>query len=295
MLLGKRPRGPMKRTTSMSEITLDLNKSSDVVVDPISHFPFINRHRPSSVPPTIGGATAVGAGGQNSNILHFHTTNNNNGVMIDRNQNQNQIHENNNNNMRATPRIQRRHSGDFAETPHFLRSCSLCRRRLVPGRDIYMYRGDSAFCSLECRQHQMNQDEKKDKFFVSSKKQVVAHTPSGSSSSQAQGVKYGCFAIEGDEDLQVLFHCRRQFPEVRTTELFVEIVDPLASFGGSAPNPHSTNAAGPSRPVIQHDTEEHQRVPEPLVEEALQPDDSDDESVFIEGDSDDDSGPVPTQ
>ncbi|MED6109373.1 hypothetical protein PIB30_031988 [Stylosanthes scabra] len=193
MLLGKRPRGPMKRTTSMSEITLDLNKSTHVV-DPISHYPFINRHTPSSVPvpPPIGGATAVEVGGQNSNI-HFRTTNNINGVMMDPNQNQNQIHENKNNNNNnkgatATPRIQRRHSCDFVETPHFLRSCSLCRRRLVPGRDIYMYRGDSAFCSLECRQHQMNQDEKKDKFFVSSKKQVVAHTPSASSSSQGETV-----------------------------------------------------------------------------------------------------------
>ncbi|MED6185907.1 hypothetical protein PIB30_061678, partial [Stylosanthes scabra] len=29
----------------------------------------------------------------------------------------------------------------------------------------------------------------------------------------AQGVKYGCLAIEGDDDLQIVFHCRRQFPE----------------------------------------------------------------------------------
>ena len=44
---------------------------------------------------------------------------------------------------------------------------------------IEFCRGDSAFCSLECRQQQMNQDERKDKFFVASKKQVVA-PPSGS-------------------------------------------------------------------------------------------------------------------
>ncbi|MED6219340.1 hypothetical protein PIB30_034858, partial [Stylosanthes scabra] len=49
----------------------------------------------------------------------------------------------------------------------------------------------------------------------------------------AQGVNYGRFTIEADDDLQVLFHCRRQFPEVRTTELFVEMLDPLASSGGS--------------------------------------------------------------
>ncbi|MED6156644.1 hypothetical protein PIB30_016191 [Stylosanthes scabra] len=72
------------------------------------------------------------------------------------------------------------------------------------------------------------------------------------------GVKYGCFAKEADEDLQVLFHCRRQFQEVRTTELFVELLGPLVSSGGSAPNPHSANVAGPSCRVIQHDPEANQ-------------------------------------
>ncbi|KAM0952904.1 putative Zf-FLZ domain-containing protein [Dioscorea sansibarensis] len=41
----------------------------------------------------------------------------------------------------------------------FLRACQLCRRRLVAGRDIFMYRGNMAFCSAECRQLQMNIDE----------------------------------------------------------------------------------------------------------------------------------------
>ncbi|MED6144534.1 hypothetical protein PIB30_016381 [Stylosanthes scabra] len=117
----------------------------------------------------------------------------------------------------------------------------------------------------------------------------------------AQAVNYGCFAIEGDEDLQELFDCRRQFPEVRTMDLFVEIVKPLVSSGSSTSNPHSTNIAESSHPMIQHDTEEHQ-VASPsfgfniaLVEEALRPNDSDDEPVFIEGDSDDDLNPVPMQ
>jgi hypothetical protein len=40
-------------------------------------------------------------------------------------------------------------------------------------------RGDSAFCSLECRQQQMNQDERKDKCcVVSSKKKLVVATGS---------------------------------------------------------------------------------------------------------------------
>ncbi|MED6173892.1 hypothetical protein PIB30_063956 [Stylosanthes scabra] len=54
---------------------------------------------------------------------------------------------------------------------------------------------------------------------------------------RVQVVKYGCLAIEGDQDLQIVFHCRRQFPEVRTTELFMEVADSLASSDGSAPNP----------------------------------------------------------
>ncbi|KAK4264892.1 hypothetical protein QN277_026011 [Acacia crassicarpa] len=46
--------------------------------------------------------------------------------------------------------------------PHFLRTCRLCHRRLAAGRDIYMYRGDTAFCSFECREEQMKEDERKD-------------------------------------------------------------------------------------------------------------------------------------
>jgi len=69
----------------------------------------------------------------------------------------------------ASPRNHRRNYSDFtADTSHFLRSCSLCKRRLVPGRDIYMYRGDSAFCSLECRQQQIIHDERKEKCSLAS-------------------------------------------------------------------------------------------------------------------------------
>lgn len=49
-------------------------------------------------------------------------------------------------------------------TPHFLRTCGLCNCRLAPGRDIYMYRGDTAFCSLECREQQIKQDKRKEKW-----------------------------------------------------------------------------------------------------------------------------------
>ncbi|XP_057755521.1 uncharacterized protein LOC130974681 [Arachis stenosperma] len=37
--------------------------------------------------------------------------------------------------------------------------------------------------------------------------------------------KCDCFTIGSDEDLQVLFHCRRQFSKVRTPELLAKLVD----------------------------------------------------------------------
>ncbi|CAA0831847.1 Protein of unknown function (DUF581 [Striga hermonthica] len=53
--------------------------------------------------------------------------------------------------------------GEHFETADFLKICGRCHRRLAPGHDIYMYRGDSAFCSLECREQQMKQDERKER------------------------------------------------------------------------------------------------------------------------------------
>ncbi|XP_057729993.1 uncharacterized protein LOC130945278 [Arachis stenosperma] len=65
-------------------------------------------------------------------------------------------------------------------------------------------------------------------------------------------IKYDCFTIGSDEDLQVMFHCRRQFPEVRTPELLAKLVDVVSSSGGS--NRHSTTlatvAGSSSRPAV---------------------------------------------
>ncbi|KAJ8771621.1 hypothetical protein K2173_026798 [Erythroxylum novogranatense] len=132
MLLGKRPRHPMKRTTSMSEITFDLDTTDTTETNnPASDF-FLNQRQP----PTAFGDQRFLAS-------------------------------------TVSPRNHRRTSADFLETAQFLRACFLCKRRLTPGRDIYMYRGDSAFCSLECRQQQMNQDERKEKCSRASNKEAV--------------------------------------------------------------------------------------------------------------------------
>ncbi|KAG5034586.1 hypothetical protein JHK87_009496 [Glycine soja] len=80
----------------------------------------------------------------------------------------------------------RNHSEDT--TPDFLRVCFLCKRRLVPARDIFMYKGDSAFCSSECREQLMKQDERKDKYRVGSKKQVAEKPNSGSQVNKGETV-----------------------------------------------------------------------------------------------------------
>ncbi|XP_054784876.1 LOW QUALITY PROTEIN: FCS-Like Zinc finger 17-like [Prosopis cineraria] len=44
-------------------------------------------------------------------------------------------------------------------TSCFLKTCSLCSRILSHDKDIYMYRGDQGFCSIECRNQQIVMDE----------------------------------------------------------------------------------------------------------------------------------------
>ncbi|KAK6130640.1 hypothetical protein DH2020_035615 [Rehmannia glutinosa] len=128
MMLGKRGRPPMKRTTSMTEFTLDLNGAAEGV------------NQPSDPNNPFNG----GSGGLDQRYLASSAA-------------------------VVSPKPQRRNSADLVQIANFLRVCSLCKRRLIPGRDIYMYRGDSAFCSLECRQQKMTQDERKENCSSASK------------------------------------------------------------------------------------------------------------------------------
>ncbi|RYQ96894.1 hypothetical protein Ahy_B08g092816 [Arachis hypogaea] len=65
-------------------------------------------------------------------------------------------------------------------------------------------------------------------------------------------VKYDCFTIGSDEDLQVMFLSRRQFPEVRTPELLAKFGDVVSSSGGSNRNANTiaTVAGSSSRPTV---------------------------------------------
>ncbi|KAF7080337.1 hypothetical protein CFC21_084433 [Triticum aestivum] len=44
-------------------------------------------------------------------------------------------------------------------TAAFLSACGFCAKPLGPGEDTYIYRGEVAFCSQECREHQIAKDE----------------------------------------------------------------------------------------------------------------------------------------
>ncbi|XP_066371754.1 uncharacterized protein [Miscanthus floridulus] len=42
---------------------------------------------------------------------------------------------------------------------HYLESCYLCKESIACDRDVFMYKGDAAFCSEDCRDEQMDMDE----------------------------------------------------------------------------------------------------------------------------------------
>ncbi|KAL3511567.1 hypothetical protein ACH5RR_024284 [Cinchona calisaya] len=54
----------------------------------------------------------------------------------------------------------------------FLKSCFLCNKTLSLDKDVYMYRGDQGFCSVECRSRQIYLDEMKE--IEKSTKQTLA-------------------------------------------------------------------------------------------------------------------------
>lgn len=130
MLLGKRPRPPMKRTTSMTGITVDPSMLEPQ--DPSDHHhhhhhPMITDSSSSSLQPPADQT-------MNMNMMSFAP--NPNGYEYE--------HDNRFLAMVSpggtTSHITRSNSGGYMNDPHFLHTCGLCKRRLPPGRDIYMYR-----------------------------------------------------------------------------------------------------------------------------------------------------------
>lgn len=156
MLLGKRARPTMRRTTSMSSLGSD----SCLELNPKE------KQRPSQDCSSIKGMT-LGETAQGQAVAM--------GVPIKKGiwWPLNGF---------AFPRPNRRKN---SEPAHFLHACFLCKRRLVPGRDIYMYRGDSAFCSIECRHQQIVLDERKEKrSVIAMKKESVPSNQHQNTSNQ---------------------------------------------------------------------------------------------------------------
>lgn len=76
----------------------------------------------------------------------------------------------------------------------FLSSCHLCQKKLH-GRDIYMYRGEKAFCSTECRYRQMVTDERKEQCCSSEASRSAAADVSNSPYADGRIFTTGILAI----------------------------------------------------------------------------------------------------
>ncbi|XBI02000.1 FCS-Like Zinc finger 5-like [Triticum dicoccoides] len=70
---------------------------------------------------------------------------------------------------------------------HFLDSCFLCKRSISRDRDIFMYKGDAAFCGEECRQDQMAMDEALHAAARRHRKQAAAEQAAGTARREAAG------------------------------------------------------------------------------------------------------------
>ena len=58
---------------------------------------------------------------------------------------------------------------------HALDACALCAKPLLRNSDIFMYRGDTPFCSVECRYEQMHHDAACARQASSRRKQLGRH------------------------------------------------------------------------------------------------------------------------
>ncbi|KAJ8557931.1 hypothetical protein K7X08_004697 [Anisodus acutangulus] len=105
----------------------------------------------------------------------------------------------------SSPRLgggRRLYDSRFEEQqPHFLDACFLCNKLLGNNRDIFMYRGNTPFCSEECRQEQIDMDEANEKKFnlsasmkASRKKDQTKSTTSPSKTTQEYPLHKGTVA-----------------------------------------------------------------------------------------------------
>ncbi|KAG8072416.1 hypothetical protein GUJ93_ZPchr0006g44343 [Zizania palustris] len=91
--------------------------------------------------------------------------------------------------------VQREGPGYLAEvdTAAFLKNCGLCNVALGPGKDTYIYKGEVAFCSEECREVVIMDDERDEQIctFVSIKDTTPSAVSGGASGSDQSGSSGG--------------------------------------------------------------------------------------------------------
>ncbi|CAI9109383.1 OLC1v1009196C1 [Oldenlandia corymbosa var. corymbosa] len=170
-MLGKRTRASqqMRRTTSMAGITTAAVDPSRNTID-VEELPPVDLvHQNPLTGNGIGGHHLLAVEGPSEPLVvgpNPNVPNNNNN-----NNTNNHPTDHHHHNQRLTAVLSPRYNYMMRDHHHygglgsgnFLRSCGLCNRRLAPGRDIFMYRGDTAFCSQECREQRMKQDERNEK------------------------------------------------------------------------------------------------------------------------------------
>ncbi|KAK2352595.1 FCS zinc-finger domain-containing protein [Trifolium repens] len=86
-------------------------------------------------------------------------------------------------------------SEDFYDEPHFLQACSLCRKHIGLNKDIFMYRGNTPFCSKECRQEQIEIDECKEKSWKIPSKRSVRNSETNQNSTNNKAVRSESVAV----------------------------------------------------------------------------------------------------
>ncbi|ESQ53229.1 hypothetical protein EUTSA_v10027166mg [Eutrema salsugineum] len=122
MLIGNRRKPQMQRTTSITRITVEVEDDQTAGQDS-----------------DMAMAMVDGGGNYNQRFSGMFSPGNNQSERKD----------------------DRKSSLSSSSSSTFLGNCGFCKRRLAPGRDIYMYKGDIAFCRVECREQQMEHDEGK--------------------------------------------------------------------------------------------------------------------------------------
>jgi len=82
--------------------------------------------------------------------------------------------------------------GPAFRVAEFLSCCDMCRRPLG-GKDIFMYRGERAFCSMECRYHAIVSDEFQEEKERKRRAAAAAGRSSPPASSPPDGRRDGSF------------------------------------------------------------------------------------------------------